>query len=320
MIAWRFGDLAPLAVDRGVDRLVQRRGQQRRQILAARAARGLAIPDLVVSLNLGHLCSCKCVNECYRARQLVAPAKAGAQDRRLKSLAPGHTCDGPKGSKPGARLRGNDGMSGVALISTIPSQPLGNSAGIAAALAAAEYAAYISFRCCFVNLIIVTDMPNSASQNHPVEIRCQSAANHRKPCLISAAGRHRQNGFKILIALGFPRPRQRFSRAKTYFSAVGSPGFGTAARAADPQPRQHAAAGTGRGARKESEAVIKARRRKGLRLRERRMRRVAKVRWRCSRSRRALNTTRGNPFGTLSLGFLTDSGDIPARRKLHGTK
>jgi hypothetical protein len=60
-----LGDLAPLAVDRGVDRLVQRGDQQRRQVLAARAARvarlallkrpaarRLAIADLVVSLCL----------------------------------------------------------------------------------------------------------------------------------------------------------------------------------------------------------------------------------------------------------------------------
>ena len=44
------------------------------------------------------------------ARQLVAPAKAGVQGKRLKSLD--------------SRLRGNDGMSGVTLISGIPSQAL----------------------------------------------------------------------------------------------------------------------------------------------------------------------------------------------------
>jgi hypothetical protein len=39
------------------------------------------------------------------ARELVAAAKAGAYSKRLNSLD--------------SRLRGNDGMSGIALISTI---------------------------------------------------------------------------------------------------------------------------------------------------------------------------------------------------------
>ena len=44
------------------------------------------------------------------ARQLVAPTKAGVQGKGLKSLD--------------SRLRGNNGMSRVALISAIPSQAL----------------------------------------------------------------------------------------------------------------------------------------------------------------------------------------------------
>ena len=44
------------------------------------------------------------------ARQFVTPAKAGVQGKRLKSMD--------------SRLRGNDGTSDVALISTILSQAL----------------------------------------------------------------------------------------------------------------------------------------------------------------------------------------------------
>jgi hypothetical protein len=43
------------------------------------------------------------------ARQVVAPAEAGAQGKRLKPLD--------------SRLRGNDGVSGAGFVSTIPSQP-----------------------------------------------------------------------------------------------------------------------------------------------------------------------------------------------------
>jgi hypothetical protein len=62
-----LGDLAPLAVDRDVDRLVECGDQQRREILAARparvpglallerpAARRLAVADFLVSFRFGH--------------------------------------------------------------------------------------------------------------------------------------------------------------------------------------------------------------------------------------------------------------------------
>jgi hypothetical protein len=83
--------------------------------LRAKIFSTIVIPGMVglrqPAAEIRRVCAEACVpvlRGCGRmqsARQLVAPAKAGAQSKRLKSL---DSC-----------LRGNDGMSGVALISTI---------------------------------------------------------------------------------------------------------------------------------------------------------------------------------------------------------
>jgi hypothetical protein len=70
-------------------------------------------------------------------------------------------------------------------------------------------------------------MSNSAITRYAVEFHCRSAADHRKRGSISAVGRYRPNGFKMLIAIRFPALRRRFSRPKTGFSA-GDSGIGRA--------------------------------------------------------------------------------------------
>src|SRR6516162_11658764 len=76
--------------------------------------------------------------------------------------------------------------------------------------------------CDFINYIVNPTIPTLAIARHAVEFLCRSAANRCNPRSISAAGGRRQNRLNILITMGFPAPRGRFSRVKTHFSAVDS--------------------------------------------------------------------------------------------------